>query len=162
MQDKNLFEIVVETLPADQDRMRVWLALLGCFTSIERTLRQRFAREFKSSLPRYDVLTALAQFPDGLTMGQLAAKLMVTKGNITGVVSRLDNNGFIARTTSSEDRRVQRVTLTPQGRGLWEMMHATYRDVVEHALQGLSKPDARKLARQLMESQTEIDRVLLD
>ncbi len=162
MQDKNLFEIVVETLPAEQDRMRVWLALLGCFTSIERTLRRRFANNFQSSLPRYDVLTALAQFPDGLTMGQLAAKLMVTKGNITGVVGRLENNKYIRRTTSTEDRRVQRVTLTPAGKKLWGEMHATYREVVEHALQGLSKDDSRKLAKQLMKSQAEIDRVLLD
>ena len=63
--------------------------MVGCFTSVERSLRNRFNRVFAASLPRYDVLTALVQFPDGLTMGQLASRLMVSKGNMTGVVSRL-------------------------------------------------------------------------
>jgi DNA-binding MarR family transcriptional regulator len=161
LQDKNLFEIVVETLPEGEHRMRVWLALLGCFTSVERTLRQRFARDFQSGLARYDVLTALEQFPDGLTMGQLAAKVMVTKGNITGVVGRLEEGGYIVRRTSSQDRRVQLVTLSGDGQALWKEMHVAYRDVVEFALQGVSEADARKLAGQLMDSQTEIDRVLL-
>ena len=160
MPDKNLFETIVATLPEDEHRMRVWLALLGCFTSVERTLRSRFTHDFQSSLPRYDVLTALAQFPDGLTMGQVARKLMVTKGNITGVIGRLESNGYIVRSTSAEDRRVQLVRLTDEGRELWERMHAAYREVVEHVLQGLSDADAQKLARQLTNSQLEIDRVL--
>ena len=121
----------------------------------------KFTSKFQSSLPRYDVLTALAQFPDGLTMGQLAAKLMVTKGNITGVVGRLEKSDYICRTKSSEDRRVQLVTLMPSGRKLWKEMQSEYRDVVEHALQGLSIDDSRKLAARLMDSQSEIDRVLL-
>ena len=162
MQDKNLFEIAVETLPQGEHKMRVWLALLGCFTSVERTLRKRFASEFQSSLPRYDVLTTLAQFTDGLTMGQLAAKLMVTKGNITGVVGRLESRGYIERTISREDRRVQLVTLTAAGRALWEDMHRAYKGVVDDALRGLSDQDAEALARRLTETQIEIDRVLLD
>lgn len=89
MPDKNLFETTLESLPAGDHRMRTWLAIVGCFTSVERLLRRRFNHAFGSSLPRYDVLTALMQFPDGLTMGQLASKLMVSKGNITGVVGRL-------------------------------------------------------------------------
>ncbi|MBT8077266.1 MAG: MarR family transcriptional regulator [Gammaproteobacteria bacterium] len=162
MQDKNLFEIIVETLPQDEYRMRAWLALLGCFTSVERTLRKRFASDFQSSLPRYDVLTTLAQFRDGLTMGQLAAKLMVTKGNITGVVSRLESRAYIKRSVSDEDRRVQLVTLTGAGRELWEEMHAVYREVIEDALRGLTDSDAETLAQRLTDTQVEIDRVLLD
>ena len=162
MHDKNLFETVVETLPDDQYRMRVWLALLGCFTSIERTLRRRFASHFQSSLPRYDILTALTQFPDGLTMGQLAAKLMVTKGNITGVVGRLESSGHLCRSTSSEDRRVQLVTLSDTGRELWREMHAEYRSVVEDALRGLSKVESDRLTQRLIESQAAIDEALAD
>ena len=65
------------------------MALLLCFSRIERTLMQHFAQEYNSSLPRYDVLTALALDKSGLTMGDLAFMLQVTKGNVTGVVRRL-------------------------------------------------------------------------
>lgn len=160
MPDKNLFESTVETLPSGDHRMRVWLALVGCFTGVERSLRRRFHRSFQSSLPRYDVLTALVQFPNGLTMGQLAAKLMVTKGNVTGVVRRLQENRYVRQSRSRTDRRVQVVRLTAKGRSLWDRMHAEYRDVIEQMLAGLSDADSRALTEKLGQAQNEIDRAL--
>ena len=79
-----VFQLVLESLPARAHHRRAWLGLVRCFSSIERVLMQHFAEKFNSSLPRYDVLTALALTPGKLTMGDLAAMLMVTKGNITG------------------------------------------------------------------------------
>jgi DNA-binding MarR family transcriptional regulator len=160
MPDKNLFESAVESLPAADHRMRTWLAMLGCFTSVERSLRRRFNRKFRSSLPRYDVLMALEQFPDGLTMGQLASKLMVSAGNITGVVKRLQQHRYVTQARSIKDRRVQVVTLTDKGRALWEQMHAEYRSVVEEVLAELSGKDAGVLTRNLTQAQEGIDSVL--
>ncbi|HJP40037.1 MAG: MarR family transcriptional regulator [Gammaproteobacteria bacterium] len=160
MPDRNLFEIAVDALPPAQHRMRVWLALLGCFTSVERSLRRRFNHVFNSSLPRYDVLTALVQFPDGLTMGQLASKLMVSKGNVTGVVRRLRQDQCVRQARSRKDRRVQVVTLTVKGRTLWEQMHAEYRLVIEELLTRLSKTESKSLTESLILVQKKIDSVL--
>ncbi len=160
MPDKNLFETVVESLPSEDHRMRTWLALLGCFTSVERSLRRRFNHVFRSSLPRYDVLTALVQYPDGLTMGQLASKLMVSKGNVTGVVRRLQNSRYVRQATSRADRRVQFVTLTAKGQVLWDKMHAEYRSVIEELMLQLSEAETRALTRSLIQTQEKIDDVL--
>jgi len=160
MPDRNLFETSVDSLAGDDHRMRAWLAMVGCFTSVERSLRRRFNQAFRSSLPRYDVLTALAQFPDGLTMGQLASKLMVSKGNITGVVRRLQQNNYVRQSTSAEDRRVQLVTLTPGGRQLWDRMHEEYRSVIGEVLADLSDEDSLALSGKLSQAQEKIDEFL--
>ena len=160
MPDRNLFETVVETLPADQHRMRAWIALVACFTSVERSLRRRFNEVFGASLPRYDVLTALSQFPEGLTMGQLASKLMVSKGNITGVVRRLQANDCVRQSQSKTDRRVQTVTITEPGRAQWQKMQEEYRQVIEELMQGLTEDETQALTGMLGSAQLKIDAAL--
>jgi len=140
--------------------MRAWLAMVGCFTSVERSLRRHFNHVFRSSLPRYDVLMALVYFPDGLTMGQLASKLMVSKGNMTGVVRRLQQNNYVRQAKSQQDRRVQVVTLTSKGRTLWEQMHAEYRSVIEEVLSQLPKTESKALTQSLIQAQDKIDSAL--
>ena len=160
MPEKNLFETSVASLPATEHRMRVWLAMVGCFTSVERSLRRRFNSVFRASLPRYDVMTALSQFPDGLTMGQLASKLMVSKGNITGVVRRLRQDKCVTQARSSEDKRVQLVTLTAKGQKLWQQMHAEYRTVINELLAQLPRSESKELTQGLIQAQERIDSVL--
>ena len=136
MTDPNLYESVRQSLPADARERIVWLALVRCFNSIERVLMRFFAQEYNSSLPRYDVLTALALHRQGLTMGDLAAMMMVTKGNITGVVRRLKQEKLVLTATSATDRRVQRVRISARGLRLWEKMHADYDRIIADLLAG--------------------------
>ncbi len=160
MSDTDLFEAAFHSLRPDDERMRTWLALVGSFTSVERSLRRRFKRVFNSSLPRYDVLTALVQFPDGLTMGQLASKLMVSKGNVTGVVGRLQERNLVQQATSPQDRRVHVVTLTASGRELWDQMYAEYRAVIDDLLSLMSKAQAQALTQGLTQMREKVDTVL--
>ena len=69
--------------------LRVWLRLLACSVKVESLLSQRLRKEFKISLPRFDALAQLDRFPDGLTMSDLSRRLMVSNGNMTGLVERL-------------------------------------------------------------------------
>jgi len=147
MADANLFETVLDSLPEEAHALRAWLALLRCFSSIERVLMQYIAQEYNSSLPRYDVLTALALNGRGLTMGELAAMLKVSKGNITGVVSRLKHDGLVKKVTSKQDRRVQSVSISPPGRKLWQAMHADYDRIISALLSGLPEAQIRALTR---------------
>ncbi|MEX2125664.1 MAG: MarR family transcriptional regulator [Woeseia sp.] len=144
-----LYEAVLESLPEDAYHRRAWLALLRCYSRIERELMQSIAQRYDSSLPRYDVLTALAMSEDGLTMGELATILKVSKGNITGVVRRLKSDGLVKKVTSREDRRVQSVTISPQGLRLWEEMHEDYDRIITQLLSGRSVQQLRALIKTL-------------
>jgi DNA-binding MarR family transcriptional regulator len=157
MTEPNLFESMVGGIPAEDRDIRLWLALVGCFTSVERALRRQLRQEFDISLPRFDILTALVTFPDGLTMTELATKLGVSKGNVTGVVRGLREHGLVDRTRQRSDRRVLRVVITPRGKAQWGRMQAEYRRIVEVMLCGLPADQARQLTSALIRLQQVLD-----
>lgn len=99
--------------------VRLWLRLLSCTTLIERRLAGALRTRFGTTLARFDLLAQLAHAQaaesTGLTMSELSRRLMVSNGNVTGLVSRLVREGLIRRRTSTTDRRAQIVCLTPKG-----------------------------------------------
>lgn len=101
---------------------RLWLRLLACTTMIEAELRRQFREEFDFTLPRFEVLAQLDREPGGLVLGELPKRLMVSAGNLTPIVDRLVGDGFITRTPSSLDRRVQIVCMTVEGRRAFRRM----------------------------------------
>jgi len=108
--------------PHSKQSLRVWLRLLSCSNVIERRIRKNLAREFGTTLPRFDVLSALDRAPGGLTMSALSGMLMVSNGNVTGLVNRLINDGLVARRVDKNDRRTFHVRLTDEGRRAFDKM----------------------------------------
>lgn len=66
---------------------------------------------------RWRLLVALAvqSGPDGATIGDLAGHLGVREPTVTATVDRLEREGLVERTRSTDDRRVVRVTITSDG-----------------------------------------------
>lgn len=95
------------------------------------------------------MLTALALNKGGLTMGELATMLMVTKGNITGVVRRLAQDGLVLKNTSKSDRRVQSVKISAKGVRLWKKMHSDYDDMIAKLMSGQSAAQIQELRQAL-------------
>src|SRR3981081_3531411 len=94
-------------LPEDHgNELRLWLRLLTCTTLIEAEVRSRLRDRFDVTLPRFDLLAQLERAPEGLTLGGLARRMMVSNGNVTGLVERLAETGHIVRVPHSTDRRV--------------------------------------------------------
>src|SRR6202158_3076149 len=96
---------------AHHDTLRLWLRLFTCSQLIERAIRVRLRREFNTTLPRFDLMAQLERNPDGLKMGELSKRLMVTGGNITGVTDLLEREGLVSRVNDAQDRRAFRVKL---------------------------------------------------
>ena len=128
--------------PHSKQSLRLWLRLLTCATMIENRIRNRLRADFDTTLPRFDVLAALDRFPDGLTMGALSRCMMVSNGNVTGVVSRLESEGLISRAPSSTDRRTHFVTLTDKGRAEFADMAETHESWVDAMFDGISSAEA--------------------
>jgi DNA-binding MarR family transcriptional regulator len=157
MAEPTVFESVLGSLPKHAHHRRAWLELVRCFSSIERVLMRHFAQNFNSSLPRYDVLTALALAPGGLTMGEVASMLMVTKGNITGVVRRLKEDGLVKKVTSKSDRRIQSVSISAKGRRLWGKMQADYDKIIAEVLSGQSNEELQTLTKVLEKTRASVE-----
>lgn len=134
-----------EALTGENEVMvRAWFALLGGFTEIERHLRLVMARK-GLNLPRFDILMLLSRHPHGLNMGDLARELVVTKGNVTGVVKRLEADGFIERVVNDNDRRIQTVKLTETGRQSFKTYYGLYAKSISGALGHLSMKELSQL-----------------
>lgn len=106
-----------ETPPSSlsKDRLRLWLKLLKTSSAIEAELRRRLREQFGSTLPRFDVMSALARTPEGLKMSEISSLLKVSNGNVTGIVERLVEDGHALRLAVPGDRRANRVKLTAAG-----------------------------------------------
>ena len=130
--------------------LRLWLRLLKCSNMIEARVRSALRQEFQSTLPRFDMLAQLdASGPDGLTMGELSRRLMVTNGNLTGLTGRLVKEKLVTRTTVIDDRRTQRIRLTANGRKAWEKMAAEHRGWIEKMFKDMKNTEREILYRAL-------------
>src|SRR5262245_17463130 len=96
--------------------LRLWLRMISCSMKMESILSQRLRKEFKTSMARFDVMSQLERFPDGLTMSELSRRLIVSNGAITGLVDKLVEAGLVTRREDPNDRRSMIVRLTRKGR----------------------------------------------
>ncbi|GAB4536537.1 MAG: MarR family transcriptional regulator [Parvularculaceae bacterium] len=142
--------------PHSKQSLRLWLKILGCATVVEKTLRNRLAQEFGSTLPRFDVLAALDRDPEGLTMSELSSRLLVSNGNVTGLVTRLQQDGLVERRANEQDRRVFRVRLTNRGREAFRRMAAVHEGWVEGMFAELSDEEIAQLLTLLARAQHSI------
>jgi len=131
--------------PHSKQSLRLWLRLLSCSTIIEKRIRLRFDAEFATTLPRFDVLAALERHPKGLTLSRLSEALMVSNGNVTGLVTRLIDDGLLSRTVDAADRRSATVRLTRKGREAFLRMAAVHERWVDRMFLGLTDPQVAEL-----------------
>lgn len=107
---------MVETNPNGRDSLRLWLQLLTLTTVVEKKIRRNLKTEFETTLPRFDILATLERTGKKMTMGDLTKKLLVSKGNVTGVVASLVKQGLLKRVRDEDDKRTHYLSLTARGR----------------------------------------------
>ncbi len=129
----------------DKLELRVWLRLLSCANRIEQDVRQELRSASGMTLPRFDLLSQLERAPDGLTMGELSRRLMVTRGNVTGLIDRLVEEGLVERTPMPKDRRAHIVRLTPAGEAAFGEMLPNHEAVIAAKLGAMKRSDLRQL-----------------
>ena len=135
--------------PDSKARLRLWLRLLRTQRAIEAELRERLRVEFSVTLPRFDVMAALYRNAEGMIMSELSRFLMVSNGNVTGIIDRLVSDGQVLRSQRDGDRRTSFVRLTPKGRAAFEAMAAVHETWVDEILGGFSAREAAQLTAQL-------------
>jgi DNA-binding MarR family transcriptional regulator len=140
-----------ETAARTDDHMalRLWLRLLTCTQILERRVRARLRERFGTTLPRFDLMSQLWRYPAGLKMNELSRHLMVTGGNVTGIVDPLESEGLVERAAEPADRRAYRVRLTRAGRKSFGEMARAHESWIVESLAGLSRREQAELYRLL-------------
>lgn len=132
--------------PASKTRLRLWLRLLKASRHVEAQLRERLRVEFGSTLPRFDVMSALYRVGAGLKMSELSGVLKVSNGNVTGIVERLVEDGFALREQVPGDKRAFRAILTSKGREEFERQAAAHERWIDELLGDVEPDRAMRLS----------------
>lgn len=127
------------TDPASKRRLKLWIRLLGVTRRTEAELREFLRVKHGTTLPRFDVLAALYRRQGGVTMSDLSRMLLVSNGNATTVVDRLERDGLVRRTPSDTDRRTVYAALTPAGLAQFEVLAAEHEVEVNRLFSGVTE-----------------------
>jgi enoyl-CoA hydratase/carnithine racemase/DNA-binding MarR family transcriptional regulator len=129
--------------------VRLWLRLLTTANTIEAEIRRRLRDRFDTTLPRFDLLAQLERAPDGIQLGELSRRMMVSNGNVTGLVERLAQEELIDRQVSETDRRAVQVRLTARGRAVFTEMARAHADWIAELVGALDPAEQDALSTQL-------------
>jgi len=135
--------------PPSKQRLRLWLRLLRATRAIEVELRERLRRDFATTLPQFDVMAALARKEDGMSMTELSRMLMVSNGNVTGLIDRLAAEKLVLRQAPANDRRSYIVRLTSKGTSHFAAIAKAHEAWVDELLAKIGTADAGGLISQL-------------
>ncbi|MDN5786492.1 MarR family winged helix-turn-helix transcriptional regulator [Pseudorhodobacter sp.] len=126
-------------------RLKLWIRLLGVTRGAENQLREHLRLEHETTLPRFDVMAALWRRREGITMTELSRMLLVSNGNATAVVDRLEKDGLAKRTPLASDRRTVQVTLTEAGLRVFESVAIGHESEVNTVFSSLTEAEIEVL-----------------
>jgi MarR family transcriptional regulator, 2-MHQ and catechol-resistance regulon repressor len=128
---------------ATEEALRLWIALARSYQTLSRVVSARVV-EYGLTIPQFGILEALHHLGP-LSLGELAEKLLVTGGNITYVMDRLEEQGLVYRQRSDLDRRVIEARLTPEGHALIARVFPDHADYICGLVDHLDPGEQRAL-----------------
>jgi DNA-binding MarR family transcriptional regulator len=151
MNAANKARVSIAPLPIRKQRLRLWLRLLRSSRAIEAQLRERLRTRFSITLPQFDVMAALARSEEGMTMTELSRQLMVSNGNVTGIIDRLVAEKLVLRQAPASDRRSFIVRLTPKGASQFSVIAKAHEGWIDEMLEEFGAMEAESIISQLDE-----------
>ena len=125
--------------------------------TVEKQIKEKLRDEHNTTLPRFDVMSALYRSSSGLKMNEISGVLKVSNGNITGIIDRLVKEGHVLRVAIEGDRRSNLVKLTNKGIRQFEEYAGAHEAWIIVMLKNISEQNSHILI-DLLDSISEINR----
>jgi DNA-binding MarR family transcriptional regulator len=122
--------------------VRAWVRILAVQKGALAAIRDDLERDM--TMPRFDLLANLCK-TDGQTLASLSRSLLVTAGNLTGLVDRAARDGMVERRADPGDRRAWRVHVTPSGKRAFREAERRHAARVRKLFAGLSAAETSAL-----------------
>ncbi|MEA2575624.1 MAG: hypothetical protein QOH93_2922 [Chloroflexia bacterium] len=135
--------------------MSAWLQLVRVYEKLQHHASSHL-EDYDLTPAQYDVLAQLSDAP-GMTQQALAERLMVTKGNVCGLIDRMSERGFVQRRADPEDRRANLLFVTERGRDIAEKAIPAYAQFVRDHLAVLDADEQRTLETLLQKLETALE-----
>jgi MarR family 2-MHQ and catechol resistance regulon transcriptional repressor len=127
--------------------LRLWVTLARCYSTYAKAIAAK-VQDYGLTTPQFGTLEALYHLGP-LSLGELADKLLVTGGNVTYVMDRLEDQGLVYRYRRPDDRRVILARLTPEGRQLVAEVFPGHASYIQHLSRHLSPDEQNQLSGML-------------
>ena len=137
--------------------LKLWLRMLSCTVRIENEIRSRLRASFNITLPRFDLMAQLERHPEGLRMGELSKRMMVTGGNVTGITDQLEREQLVVRVPHQTDRRGYSVKLTDEGRRAFAEMAVVHEGWITEMLADMPAADKAQMIALLAQMKQGLD-----
>ncbi|NLG96329.1 MAG: MarR family transcriptional regulator [Chloroflexi bacterium] len=112
---------------------------------ISRRWLEQELEVFHLTVPQYVAMRCIDRSSQGCTMTEIAAATHQVLPTLTGIVDRLAARGLVRRERDPNDRRAQRVALTPEGRRQLEQIQERGRQWLRDLLSGLEPAERRAM-----------------
>lgn len=123
--------------------LSVWIRMLKAHNVVFRKARARMAPY--CTMAQFDVIAQLSREKEGITPAELSRSLLVTAGNLTGLLDRMEKAELVKRMKDEKDRRMTRVTLTDKGRDLAAKVIPLHAQDIQQILGGLNAGELKQL-----------------
>lgn len=154
-----LLDLETRMVDDHHQAIKLWLRLLACTNLVTTQIRGRLRSDFDTTLPRFDLMAQLERYPEGLKMGELSKRMMVTGGNVTGVTDQLEREGLVERVVDPQDRRSFMVKLTDEGHKVFRQMAEVHEGWVIELFAGLSSAEKETMYGLLAKLKTHLNEV---
>ena len=129
--------------------LQLWVRLLACGHAAEQRVKNRIKETFGINQTQFNLLSQLDRAPQGIRMGEVARRTVVTGSNVTVVVDDLQRRGFVTRQVAQDDRRATVIKLTAKGRGAFAEMAPVHAAWIEEIFAEMPKHEKRDLVQRL-------------
>lgn len=123
--------------------LALWIRMLKLHNLVFRQARQRMVPY--CTMAQFDVLAQLSRSSNGSTPAELSRHLLVTAGNITGLVDRMQKAGLVNRSPGAKDRRTVRLHLTEKGKELARTVIPRHSQDIRDAFSSLNDAEVAEL-----------------
>jgi DNA-binding MarR family transcriptional regulator len=138
-------DVDAATVAEGHDALRVWLRIMMIYKVVYKEVHGRLREQFGITLARFDLMAVLARHPDGIRMGEISNRLMVTSGNVTQLTEHMEKEGLVERAPDPSSGRACLVRLTGKGRRVFSAVEAEHESWIIDLFSGLNRQEKKLL-----------------
>lgn len=132
----------------DSIRHEALLNIVRTASLIEK-ISGTFFGKFHITEAQYNILIILKLEDKALTQIEIGDRLVTSRSNITSLIDRLEDKGFVKRKEDDEDRRIYTIHLTEQGRRIVDKVEKAYVGKVEEIMSHLNQSECKTISKSL-------------
>jgi len=126
---------------------------LACVYSLIEKQIAYYLRPYHLTVPKFNALMVIKHIgkDTGLSQGELGRRLIVTPSNITRLLDRLEQDGYIERISRKGDRRVNLIRITKNGSDILDKVWPGYRNRINELANNLTQDEQKLLSKMMLE-----------